>query len=409
MKIVKLLENKRILSYYLMYAAKGAGFYITIFSLNYINNSEMSGEFFSFYSLLLVLIPLISMGVPNYLIRYSHLKVTREVALSVFTKFYCYIFLIGIALYFSFHNTIYLFIVFLISRVVSTIYEASAVSLGRYFRLSFSYFLQSTGYVITGLLLISKYVEDLDTLFFLLIIIDLFPFAFLLSELSISRYKKIQWSSVAIRATLSYGFKVVFLGFSLGLFINIDKLILGWRGFQNELADYAFLFTVVFSIHRFITTPMVMQISRGYFSQRDLAYLPDKVVWRGLGAIVTLSLLISLVLSQWYTFTNTSLNYQLLAVFFYFIAGLYLISLGLLYFKRELIVEKGFLLIGSTALLFSFVMWYLLDNLGYEIYKLSVVALSFTGVLCISFFQKAVRSYFFIAYLLFGLILFWTI
>ena len=353
----KSLLKSDTLFYYLCYGLKGIGLYVSIYFISLSKAFTEFSVFLYLYSLFLILVPLLTFGIGNFLLRYAYSLKQQKQALTFFVLILSFEFLI------SFLLTIVdqkLALVFFWASAKSSFiaYESFLISKKNYFKISFGYILQVIGFVIISLLAIHEKIDDLYLLISLLACLELILLPFLYINFTFQNLALVFKSNRIIRRFYKFLPAMVLLTFLMSLYVNIDKILLGQTKYEDVLGTYGYLFLYIFSIHRFFTTPFIMRYSSIYYRSKS-DQIDNRIIFKGILLIIFGG---GGVASFFYLVQPSKFELGYLCGFTIFIISLYLINLQMLYLKKKL--EIG-------ALLSSFVKLVLVTSflwMGYLYY-----------------------------------------
>lgn len=353
----RLVKNRDVFYYYLLFGLKGLALYLVLYTLNATVSFLDVSKFVYFYSFFLILVPLFSMGVGSFLLRYSYSKNRQFQAISLFSVILFFECLLSVALFLI--NIDY-GLVSLWATIKSAFmaYEAYLISRKKYKLVSFSYLYQFLMLVMISGTVVLGYVTSFYTLVLALIVTEMIALPLIVKSTYFKYLTVILRSKLVKNRFFKYLFPVVGISFLVSLYINMDKVLIGHVVNVSVLDSYGYLFIFIFSVHRFITTPFVMRYSSSYY-QGSNNKIPKSIIIKGLAAIVSFVFFIGIF---FYFFQKSKFDLNQILSFLFFVCALFIMNLQILYFKKKHLM-KLLLKIYVVLVLFSFVT--LLSYLSY--------------------------------------------
>ena len=374
--------------YYSLYGLKGLSIYLVMFSIMSLSETIDFFDFGTSYSLFLILLPLINMGVASLVLRHSYSYKNQQNAfwfgLVVQT-------IAGlVALFFLYSNIkLSLIILWAICRSGYLSYEAYLISKRHYFQLSFIYLYHIIGALIISLCIYNKFLVSLDSVLLAFVVLEIIAIPLICRHLS----KRSAWLMLKSSPTRSRIYKFVIpitaiSGF-MALFMNSDKLIISQLDISGNRDTYTFMFFIVLAVHRFVTTPFMMRYSSIYYKSRN-NIIPANIILTGLVVIIVSVLSLAITLS--YVLPDFYANYFL--SFSFLVIALYFINLQMLYYKKKhiLAVLARNIFFGLASSLI--IMLSILKCFGFQYVDIAVIVNSMVMVLFLAKSDQAVSRHF---------------
>lgn len=375
--ITKSYIKLNILFYYASYGLKGLGLYLILY---FISESETFcglPSYLYYNSVFLILVPLLSIGVGSYLLRYSYSERQQK---RVLTSFFIFVVAeILVALVISVFSLEYSIVVIWASLRSSFIaFEAYLISNKKYWKISLVYLIQFLGISVICLLAFLDKINNFYILILLLLCLDTISLPFLIKSFSFTNLWMTLRSARIFNRYYRFMLPIVMLSLLMALFINMDRVFIAEAGYEKVLEVYGYLLLYILAIHRFFTTPFIMRFAAIYYQDVE-DKISNKYILKGTALILSGSLLLS---TAFYYFQPEKFNLKYFSAFTLFVIALYFINLQMLYLKKKLHMDtlvKVFIKITlSTASVWvGYLFFFGANNLQVVIVINSVIALAF--------------------------------
>ena len=375
--ITKSLLSINLLTYYLSYGLRGLGLYLTLYLISESETFVGFSSFLYYYSVYLILVPLLSLGVGSYLLRYSHSSRQQKQVITLFSLFLVVECLISLGVS-VFYLECAIAVAWAAFKSSFISIEAYLISNKKYGKISLVYFIQVVGFAAIALAAFYEKITSVYLLMILLLSLDTISLPFLIINFSFTSMLTALKSKLILKKYARYMLPIVLLSFLMSLFINMDRILIVKAGFEQILSVYGYLLVYMLAIHRFFTTPFIMTIAPNYYRATE-DRINSKCIIKGVLFIFCGSFALS---AFFYNFQPDKFNVSYICAFTLLVIALYFINLQMLYLKKKLqmnaLVQVFIKITISTAAVWMLYLYFFgVTNLQLVVVVNSGVALAF--------------------------------
>lgn len=354
--------------YYVLYGLKGLSIYLVMFCIMNLSSEISFSEFGASYSLFLILLPIVNVGVASLILRYSYSYKNQQNAF--FFGFLVQSSVIVVALLIIGSSIkAGLIILWAAFRSAHLSYEAYLISKRYYFHVSSLYLYHIVGALFIAFGVFNNSLTSLNNVLFAFVVLEFIAIPLIGGHISTQSTWAIFRSSVVRWRIYRYVFPVTAISVLMALFLNSDKLIISSLEIFYDQETYFYLFFIILAIHRFLTTPFIMRYSPQYYQASDNV-IPARVILIGISMIITSSVLLAAALKvvQPQSYVPTYLF-----AFSFLVVALYILNLQMLYFKKKRILKVLARNLFAGVISVLFVMIFILKIFGFQYVDVAIV------------------------------------